>query len=141
MAEGWLRYYCGDAANVWSAGIEAHGLNPNAVKSMMESVIDISKQKSKTIDALPDIDFDYIITVCDDAKEKCPIFPGGGKYIHVSFQDPALASGTEEEIMEVFNTVRDEIEDFVFDFVHCNIRHLIPDDIEKLLDPAFVELQ
>lgn len=133
MAEGWIKYYAGNAAEVWSAGIEAHGLNTYSVKSMMDAVMDISKQKSKTIDELPDIKFDYIITVCDEAKEKCPFFPGGVKYIHKSFPDPAQANGTEEEIMEVFNNVRDEIEDFVFDFVHMNIRSLIPENIEALV--------
>jgi arsenate reductase (thioredoxin) len=140
MAEGWIRYYSGDAANVWSAGIESHGLNTYAVKSMMDAVIDISKQQSKTIEELPDIEFDFIITLCDEAKEKCPVFSGGGEYIHRSFTNPLLASGTEEEKMVVFNSIRDEIEDFVFDFVHVHVRTLIPDDVEKLLDPAFLEL-
>ncbi|MBE0666197.1 MAG: arsenate reductase ArsC, partial [Bacteroidales bacterium] len=76
MAEGWIRYYAGEAANVWSAGIEAHGLNQNAVKSMMDAVIDISGYKSKTVNELPETDFDYIITVCDNAREACPYFPG-----------------------------------------------------------------
>jgi len=139
MAEGWIRYYSGDAANVWSAGIESHGLNTHAVKSMMDAVIDISKQRSKTIEELPEKEFDFIITLCNDAKEKCPVFPGGGEYFHKSFADPYLASGTEEEIMEVFNSIRDEVEDFVFDFVHVHVRPLVPDDVEKLLDPAFLE--
>jgi arsenate reductase len=132
MAEGWIRYYAGDAANVWSAGIEAHGLNLHAVKSMMDAVIDISGYKSKTVDELPETDFDYIITVCDNAREACPYFPGEAVRLHHSFIDPAKASGTEEEIMKVFNSVRDEIEDFAFDFVHKNIRPLIPDDLDKL---------
>ena len=72
MAEGWIRYYAGDEANVYSAGIEAHGLNNYAVKVMTDALIDISKYKSKTINDLPDIEFDYIITVCDNAKNKCP---------------------------------------------------------------------
>lgn len=132
MAEGWIRYYAGDAASVWSAGTEAHGLNMYAVKSMMDAVIDISKYKSKTIDELPEREFDYIITVCDKARETCPVFPGEAIRIHHSFEDPALATGTEEEIMKVFNKVRDEIEDFAFDFVHNNIRSLIPPDLDRL---------
>lgn len=133
MAEGWIRYYAGDAANVWSAGVEAHGLNPFAVRSMMDAVIDISGHKSKTVDELPETDFDYIITVCDNAREACPYIPGEAVRLHHSFPDPARAEGTEEEKMRVFNSVRDEIEDFAFDFVHTNIRSLIPDDLEKIV--------
>lgn len=134
MAEGWIRYYSGNAAEVYSAGIEAHGLNKYAVRSMMDAVLDISNQKSKTIDQLPVMDFDYIITVCDDANERCPVFFGAGKRIHFNFQDPASATGSDEEIMKVFNEVRDDIEDFAFDFVHNNIRRLIPENIEELIN-------
>jgi len=133
MAEGWLRYYAGDAANVWSAGVEAHGLNPFAVRSMMDAVIDISGHKSKTVDELPETEFDFIITVCDNAREACPYIPGKAVRLHHSFHDPAKAEGTDEEKMRVFNSVRDEIEDFAFDFVHNNIRPLIPDDLEKIV--------
>ena len=133
MAEGWIRYYAGDAANVWSAGVEAHGLNQFAVRSMMDAVIDISGYKSKTVDELPETDFDYNITVCDNAREACPYIPGDAVRLHHSFPDPAKAEGTDEEKMRVFNSVRDEIEDFAFDFVHTNIRSLIPDDLEKLV--------
>lgn len=133
MAEGWIKYYAGNAADVWSAGIEAHGLNKYTVKSMMDAVMDISQQKSKTINELPDIKFDYIITLCDEAKGKCPFHPGDAKFIHKPFTDPAKATGTEEEIMQVFNDVRDEIEDYVFDFVHINIRSLIPENIEAIV--------
>jgi arsenate reductase (thioredoxin) len=133
MAEGWIRYYAGDAADVYSAGTEAHGLNKYAVKSMMDAVLDISHQKSKTVDELPQISFDYVITICDELKEACPYFPGGGEQIHYSFPDPARATGTEEEILKVFNAVRDDIEDFAFDFVHNKIRCLIPENIEELI--------
>jgi len=133
MAEGWIKYYSGNAADVWSAGIESHGLNKYAVKSMMDAVMDISQQKSKTINELPDIKFDYIITLCDEAKGKCPFHPEDAKFIHKPFTDPAKATGAEEEIMQVFNDVRDEIEDFVFDFIHINIRSLIPEDIEAIV--------
>jgi len=133
MAEGWIKYYAGDAAVVYSAGIEAHGLNMNAVRSMMDAVIDISRQKSKTIDKLPEKEFDYIITLCDDAKEKCPVCQGSGIHLHAAFPDPAQVTGTEEEIMALFNRVRDDIEDFAFDFVHNNIRCLIPENIEEIL--------
>jgi len=136
MAEGWIRYYAGEVAKVCSAGLEAHGLNQYAVRSMMDAVIDISRNKSKTIDDLEEKEFDYIITVCDNAKENCPYFPGEAVRLHHSFPDPATATGSEEEIMKVFNTVRDEIEDFAFEFVHRNIRSLIPDDLDRLLSQS-----
>ena len=128
MAEGWLKYYAGTEAEVYSAGIEAHGLNMFAVKVMMDAVIDISGYQSKRTDELPVKEFDFIITVCDSAKENCPYFPGKAIRIHHSFPDPATASGTEEEILKVFAGVRDQIEDFCFDFVNENIRNLIPED-------------
>jgi arsenate reductase (thioredoxin) len=133
MAEGWIRYYSGNAAEVYSAGIEAYGLNMFAVKSMMDAVLDISHQKSKTIEQLPKIDFDFVITVCDEAREKCPVFLGGGRRIHVSFPDPAAADGSDDDKLRAFNSVRDDIEDFAFDFVHNNIRCLIPENIEELI--------
>jgi arsenate reductase len=132
MAEGWINYYAGNEANVYSAGIEAHGLNPYAVKAMAEAVIDISKQKSKTVDDLPAVEFDYIITVCDNAKEKCPFFPGKGLRLHKSFPDPAGFKGTDEEILKQFSDLRELIEDYCFDFVHTHIRSLIPDDLDEL---------
>jgi len=132
MAEGWIKYYAGNEVNVFSAGIEAHGLNSYAVKVMADAVIDISKQKSKTVDDLPEIEFDYIITVCDNAKEKCPFIPGKGLRLHKSFPDPAGFKGTEEEILKQFSDLREMIEDFCFDFVHTYIRSLIPDDIDNL---------
>lgn len=132
MAEAWIKYYSGDEANVYSAGIEAHGLNSYAVKVMMDTFIDISGQKSKTIDDLPDIRFEYIITLCDNAKENCPYFPGDAVRLHKSFPDPEQFKGTDEEIIDAFTELRDMIEDFCFDFVNTNIRSLIPDDLENL---------
>jgi arsenate reductase len=133
MAEGWIRYYGGGDIQVFSAGIEAHGLNKYAVMVMADAMIDISNHKSKTVDDLPDIIFDYIITVCDEAKEKCPFFPGKAVRLHKSFPDPALFNGSEEEILKKFSEVRDAIEDYCFDFVHTHIRPLIPDDLEDLV--------
>ena len=133
MAEGWIRYYAGDSADVYSAGIEAHGLNKNAVKVMKDAVIDISGYKSKTIEELPDINFDFIITVCDNAKEKCPYLPGDGVRLHKSFPDPAKFSGDEESILKAFSELRDEIEDFCFDFVDTYLRPLMPGDIDNYL--------
>src|ERR1035437_6752363 len=116
MAEGWIRYYSGDEANVFSAGMEAHGLNSYAVKVMADALIDISKHISKTVDDLPSIEFDYIITVCDNAKEKCPFFPGKGLKLHKSFPDPALFKGTGEEIIKQFFQMKDENKEFFFVF-------------------------
>ena len=103
-----------------------------AVRVMMDAVIDISGNKSKTIDELPDDEFDFIITVCDNADENCPNFPGKAVRIRKNFPDPSKAKGNEEDILNVFADVRDMIEDFCFDFVNENIRALIPDDMDKL---------
>jgi len=135
MAEGWIRYYGGDEVEVVSAGIEAHGLNPFAVRVMMDAVIDISHHVSKTTEEFIDKKFDYIITVCDDARENCPHFPGKAERIHRSFPDPAKAEGTDEEKLKVFVKVRDLIEDFCFDFVNENIRPLIPGDLSEFIPP------
>ena len=131
MAEGWIRYYAGETANVYSAGIEPHKLNMNAVRVMMDAVIDISGYKSKSINELPDIKFDYIITVCDNAKEKCPFFSGNALRLHKSFPDPAKFTGSEKEILKEFADLRDEIEDFCFDFVHMYLKRQVPDDIDN----------
>ena len=114
MAEGWARMLKKDAIEVFSAGIEKHGVNPLAVKVMAEAGVDISSQTSKSIDELPDLDFDYVITLCDHANESCPFFPG--KTFHRSFPDPPrLAAGaeSEEEALVFYRRVRDEIREFV----------------------------
>jgi arsenate reductase len=115
MAEGWCRHLKGDTIDAFSAGIETHGLNPNAVRAMKEAGVDISKHRSKHIDELKNIKFDYVITVCGHANEKCPIFPGKTRVIHAGFDDPpALAkfAKTEEEALGHYRRVRDEIRDF-----------------------------
>jgi arsenate reductase len=112
MAEGWCRHYRGDEFEVFSAGTKKHGMNQRAIKVMEEIGINISSHYSKSVDELPEIKFDYVITVCDAAKEHCPYFPGG-KVIHVGFQDPpALTKNmdNEEEILNIYRRVRDEIE-------------------------------
>ena len=109
LAEGYLRYFAGDKAEIYSAGVETHGVNPRAVATMLEDGIDISKHSSNHIDEYKDIDFDYVITVCDNARERCPYFPGKAQKFHHNFPDPAKAAGTEEEIMAQFRAVRDEI--------------------------------
>jgi arsenate reductase len=116
MAEGWCRHLKGDTIDAYSAGIETHGLNPNAVKVMAEAGVDISGRRSKHVDELKDIKFDYVITVCGHANEKCPIFPGKTIVIHAGFDDPpklAKFAKTEEEALAHYRRVRDEIRDFV----------------------------
>jgi arsenate reductase (thioredoxin) len=116
MAEGWTKTLKADQIKAWSAGIEKHGLNPRAVKAMAESGVDIGGQTSKTISELPDMAFDYVITVCGHANETCPFFPGKVKRVHAGFDDPPLLAKdaqTEEEAMAHYRRVRDEIREFV----------------------------
>ncbi len=116
MAEGWTRYLKGDQIEVYSAGIETHGLNPNAVKVMAEAGVDISAHKSQHINEFKDIDLDYIITVCGHAHETCPVFPAGCKVIHVGFEDPpklATLVDSENEKLDCYRKVRDQIKAFV----------------------------
>jgi len=118
MAEGWTRHLHGDAVEVWSAGIETHGLNPNAVAVMKEIGVDISGHRSKNVMELLDVPFDFVITVCGDADERCPFFPGKARIIHRGFDDPpklALDKETEEEKLDCYRRVRDEIGEFVED--------------------------
>ncbi len=109
MAEGYLRQLAGDRFEVFSAGTHPVGLNPKAVAVMKEIGIDISKHQSKSVDEFVGQKFDYVIAVCDSAKESCPIFPGATERLHYSFQDPAAANGTAEEQVALFGRVRDEI--------------------------------
>ena len=116
MAEGWARHLKGDVIEAYSAGIETHGLNPNAVKVMAEVGVDISGHRSKNVADLADVPFDYVVTVCGHAQENCPIFPGKAKVIHVGFDDPpklAKTAKTEEEALNYYRRVRDEIRAFV----------------------------
>jgi len=133
MAEGWLRYYAGREAEVFSAGIEANGLKNEAVRSMADALVDISKHKSKKVSELQDDEFDFIITMSDIAKEKCPHFSGKTLHLHKSFADPSSFSGSEGEIRQKFDDLRDHIEDYCFDFVHSYIRPLVPGDLDDLL--------
>ncbi len=119
MAEGWVRHLKGDVLDAWSAGIEKHGLNPLAVKVMAEAGVDISSNNSKLIEDLPEQEYDYVVTVCDHARESCPIFPGKGQVIHKGFDDPprlAVGATSEEEALVHYRRVRDEIRDFVKQF-------------------------
>ncbi|WP_339234483.1 arsenate reductase (thioredoxin) [Oceanobacillus sp. FSL W7-1281] len=109
MAEGWAKKHLGDAWEVKSAGIEAHGLNPNAVKAMQEVNIDISNQTSDMIDSEILNNADFVVTLCGDAADKCPMTPSQVKRDHWGFDDPAKAQGNEEEKWAVFQNVRDQI--------------------------------
>jgi len=116
MAEGWGRHLKADAIESYSAGIETHGLNPHAVKVMAEAGVDISCHRSKHLDEVKEVPFDYVVTVCDHAHESCPVFPGGTCIVHVAFDDPprlAKEAKTEEEALESYRRVRDEIKNFV----------------------------
>jgi arsenate reductase len=117
MAEGYLRHFAGDRANVYSAGVEKHGVNPKAIEVMREDGIDISSHTSNLVDEYMDIDFDLILTVCDNAKERCPYFPAKAVRLHHSFPDPAKATGSPEEIKEEFRKVRDLVKDYCREFV------------------------
>lgn len=116
MAEGWAKHLKEDLIESHSAGIETHGLNPDAVKAMAEAGVDISAHRSKKVEEILDIPFDYVVTVCDHAHETCPVFPGKAKVVHRGFDDPprlAIGAATEEEAFEHYRRVRDEIRKFV----------------------------
>lgn len=115
MAEGFCRHYHQNKFECHSAGIEAHGVNGNAIAVMQEIGIDISGQKSKTVSQLPDISFDYVVTVCGNAEQNCPFFPAKTKKIHIGFDDPAMLSKklSGDMILGVFRRVRDEIREMV----------------------------
>ena len=116
IAHGFLNYYTDESVSIYSAGIEKHGLNTNAIKSMNEVGIDISTQTSNKLDEYLDIDFDFIITVCDNANETCPIFPGNSVKVHKNFKDPTKVLGGEYG--EHFISTRDEIKEFIIQFVN-----------------------
>jgi arsenate reductase (thioredoxin) len=116
MAEGWARHLKGDAIEPYSAGIEPHGLDPKAVKVMAEAGVDISGHRSKHLDELKSVEFDYVVTVCDQVHESCPLFPGRTKVIHVGFDDPprlAAQAKNDQEVLNHYRRVRDEIRWFV----------------------------
>ena len=117
MAEGYLRHFAGDKAIVKSAGVETHGVNPKAIAVMKEDRVDISGHTSNNVDEYLSMDFDFIITVCDNAKERCPVFPGNATRFHHNFPDPATATGTAEEVLKKFRETRDLIKGFSRDFV------------------------
>ncbi|APZ90758.1 arsenate reductase ArsC [Fuerstiella marisgermanici] len=118
MAEGWARHFHGDAVEAYSAGIEAHGMNPNAMQVMKEAGVDISGQSSKLASSLSDVELDVVVTVCGHADENCPTFLTKAKVVHVGFDDPpklAKEAADEEAALDCYRRVRDEIRDFVRD--------------------------
>ena len=115
MAEGLLRHLAGDRFEVFSAGTKPAGLNHNAVQAMREIGLDISAHRSKSVDEFADQQFDYVVTVCDSARESCPVFPGPGKRFHENFEDPAAAPAAQQ--LAVFNRVRDRIRAWLEEFV------------------------
>lgn len=121
IAEGYLKHFAGDKAEIYSAGVETHGVNPKAIAIMKADGIDISGHTSNNVTEYSNIDFDYVITVCDNAKERCPFFPTHAVKFHYNFPDPAKATGSDEEVMEAFRQVRDMIKKYSNDFVKDNI--------------------
>jgi len=121
MAEGYLRYFANDKAEIFSAGVETHGLNPKAVYFMQEDGIDISQHTSNLVDEYDGINFDFIITVCDSAKERCPVFPSRAKKFHRDFPDPSKIKGTDAEIAAAFRHTRELIKEYCRQFVNDNL--------------------
>jgi len=113
IAEGWARHLKGDIIDAYSAGIRPIGVSSRAIKVMAEAGVDISAQISQSLDEFSEIDFDYVITLCDNAAENCPVFTGQAKVFHKPFEDPYFASGSEEDIMETFRKVRNDIREFI----------------------------
>ncbi len=134
MAEGLARHLLGDRARFLSAGTERHGLNRRAVTVMAERGVDISGHLSKTIEELPEVPVDLVITVCDAAREACPVFPSARRMFHRSFADPpalaaavAAAGGSEEEILDCYRLIRDEIESFIATTLPTNLQEVLHD--------------
>ena len=121
MAEGYLRHFAGHKTDVYSAGIETHGVNPLAIATMKEDGIDITGHTSNNVDEYRNIDFDFVITVCDNAKERCPVFPSHARQFHHNFPDPAKAKGTNEFIAQQFRETRQMIRNYCRLFAEENL--------------------
>ncbi|MCC7298655.1 MAG: arsenate reductase ArsC, partial [Bacteroidia bacterium] len=124
IAHGYLQHFGGTAVQVYSAGVETHGVNPKAILVMAEDGIDISHHTSNNVDEYTDVDFDFVITVCDNAKERCPWFPSNAEKLHYNFPDPAKATGTDEEILDEFRRVRNMIKEYCEEFISKKINKL-----------------
>lgn len=122
MAEGYLRHFAKDKADIFSAGVETHGVNPKAIQVMKEDGIDISGHASNHVDEYQNEKFHYVLTVCENGKDRCPYFPAIEKQFHQNFRDPASATGTPEEVLNEFRKVRDEIKSYSQDFVEKNLK-------------------
>lgn len=121
IVEGYIRLFANNKTEVYSAGVETHGVNPMAIATMLQDGVDISGHTSNHVDEYKHIDFDYIITVCDNAQERCPYFAGNAQRIHYNFPDPAKAKVTDAEIEMEFASVRDMIKAFAKQFVSNNL--------------------
>jgi len=121
IAHGYLVHFAGDKAKIYSAGVETHGVNPRAIATMQEDGIDISHHTSNNVLEYQGLPVDFVITVCDNAKERCPVFPSNAQQFHYNFPDPAKATGTEEEIMAQFRSVRDMIKTYCANFIQTNL--------------------
>lgn len=117
IAEGYLRHFAGSKAEIYSAGVETHGVNPRAISTMKEDGIDISMHSSNNINEYVNMEFDFVITVCDNARERCPYFPAKAKKFHHNFPDPAKSTGTEKETEAAFREVRQMIKSYAQQFV------------------------
>lgn len=118
MAEAWLRHFGASEDRICSAGVKPESVNPKAIAVMLESGIDISRHTSDHVDSYLSENFDFVITVCDNAKEACPVFPGSATIVHHSFEDPAGFEGNEQDVLDGFRKVRDEIRVFCEDFLN-----------------------
>ncbi|MBC6608173.1 arsenate reductase ArsC [Hymenobacter sp. BT188] len=116
LMHGYLTQSLGEQANVYSAGIETHGVNPKAIQVMQEDGVDISHHTSNHVYEYAAVPFDYVITVCDNAREACPVFPSSATMLHHNFPDPAKATGTHDEILNQFRAVRDQVKTYAQDF-------------------------
>lgn len=122
LMHGYLTQLLADRAAVYSAGIETHGVNPKAIQVMQEDGIDIAPHTSNHVDEYAAVPFDYVITVCDNAREACPVFPSSATKLHHNFPDPAQATGTAEEVMNQFRAVRDQVKAYAQDFTQQYFR-------------------
>lgn len=121
MAHGYLEHFANRKAEIYSAGVETHGVNPKAIKAMAEDGIDISHHTSNNVSEYESIDFDFVITVCDNAKERCPVFPSKAIKFHHNFPDPAKLPGDYEQNREAFIHTRDLIKNYMKTFVENNL--------------------
>jgi arsenate reductase len=124
LLHGYLQQLLGDAATVYSAGVEVHGVNPRAVQVMAEDGVDISRHASNHVDDYAQVPFDYVLTVCDHARQVCPVFSSAAPTLHHNFPDPAKATGSEAEILAAFRSVRDQVKAYAHEVVRTHFAPL-----------------